>query len=128
MMPQQELFTACLLALKEKYPDHVYDTVLPPPDTPYPFIYLSRSSTANLHTKTGRCGTVTQIFKVWHNDPEKRGTVSRMCQDIEETAGSIKETGSYSWSVRDITTEIEADSTVTPPLLMGTVTCQLQFS
>ena len=71
---------------------------------------------------------MTQIFKVWHNDPEKRGTVSRMCQDIEETAGSITETGSCSWAVRDITTEIEADSTVTPPLLMGTVTCQMQFS
>lgn len=128
MMPQQELFTACLLALKEMYPGQVHDTVLPPEDTPYPFIYLSRSSTVNLQTKSGGYGTVTQIFKVWHDDPGKRGTVSKMCHDIERVADSISETATYSWAVRSINTEIEADTTVTPPLLMGTVTCQLQFS
>lgn len=41
MDPQQELFTALLLKLKEKYEDTgigVYDTFLPPDGTPYPFI------------------------------------------------------------------------------------------
>lgn len=39
MDPQQELFSAVLMALKEKYEDTgvgVYDTDLPPEDTPYP--------------------------------------------------------------------------------------------
>ena len=47
MDPQQELFSAVLMALKEKYKDTgvgVYDTILPPKDTPYPFIYLADCS------------------------------------------------------------------------------------
>lgn len=47
MDPQQELFTALLLKLKEKYEDTgigVYDTFLPPDGTPYPFIYLADST------------------------------------------------------------------------------------
>ena len=42
MDPQQELFTELLLKLKELGYD-VYDTFLPPEDTPYPFIYLADS-------------------------------------------------------------------------------------
>ena len=37
MDPQQELFSTVLMALKEKYKDTgvgVYDTILPPKDTP----------------------------------------------------------------------------------------------
>lgn len=53
MDPQQELFSTVLMALKEKYEDTgvgVYDTVLPPEDTPYPFIYLADCSESDQAT------------------------------------------------------------------------------
>ena len=57
MDPQQELFSAVLMALKEKYKDTgvgVYDTILPPKDTPYPFIYLADCSESDQATKVYR--------------------------------------------------------------------------
>lgn len=54
MDPQQELFSAVLMALKEKYEDTgvgVYDTDLPPEDTPYPFVYLADCSESDQATK-----------------------------------------------------------------------------
>lgn len=44
MDPQQEMFSALLIALREKYKGTrigIYDTVLPLKDTPYPFVYLA---------------------------------------------------------------------------------------
>lgn len=43
MDPQQELFSYLLVELKKLYPDNVYDTFLPPDNTPYPFIYVGNS-------------------------------------------------------------------------------------
>ena len=50
MDPQQELFTALLLRLKDLGYD-VYDTFLPAEGTPYPFIYLADSRQTDTRTK-----------------------------------------------------------------------------
>ena len=71
MDPQQELFTALLLKLKEKYEDTgigVYDTFLPPDGTPYPFIYLADSTQDDQANKTTVFGAVSQVIHVWHNN------------------------------------------------------------
>ena len=47
MDPQQELFTALLIAAREQGYD-VYDGALPPEDTPYPFVYLADSRQAEI--------------------------------------------------------------------------------
>ena len=60
MDPQQELFTALLLQLKEAFPGKVYDGFLPPEDTPYPFVYLADSQLIDTEMKNAVTGTVYQ--------------------------------------------------------------------
>ena len=81
MDPQQELFTMLLLKLKEKYQDTgigVYDTLLPPDGTPYPFIYLADSTQDDQANKTTVFGAVSQVIHVWHNNQRQRGTLSKI--------------------------------------------------
>ena len=75
MDPQQELFTALLLALRKQGYD-VYDGALPPEDTPYPFVYLGDSRQTDEPNKSLLFGVVYQTIHVWHDNPKQRGTVS----------------------------------------------------
>ena len=97
MDPQQELFTALLLQLKEAFAGKVYDGFLPPEDTPYPFVYLADSQLIDTEMKNAVTGTVYQNIDVWHSTPEKRGTVSAMllqikgiCRKLEHISGSCR--------------------------------------
>ena len=75
MDPQQELFSAVLMALKEKYEDTgvgVYDTDLPPEDTPYPFVYLADCSESDQATKNEIIGETNLMLKVWHDNVRQR--------------------------------------------------------
>lgn len=63
MDPQQELFSALLIALKEKYKNtgiDVYDTFLPPEGTAYPFVYLGATTQADQDTKDAIIGKVSR--------------------------------------------------------------------
>lgn len=82
MDPQQELFTALLIAAREQGYD-VYDGALPPEDTPYPFVYLADSRQADAETKDAVIGSVYQTIHVWHNSPRKRGAVSEMLGSLK---------------------------------------------
>ena len=86
MDPQQELFSAVLMALKEKYEDTgvgVYDTDLPPEDTPYPFVYLADCSESDQATKNEIIGETNLTLKVWHDNIRQRGTVSNAEDNVE---------------------------------------------
>lgn len=61
MDPQQELFSYLLVELKKLYPDNVYDTFLPPDNTPYPFIYVGNSQLIDDANKSAVFGNVYQI-------------------------------------------------------------------
>ena len=94
MDPQQELFTELLLQLKKTEYD-VYDTFLPPEDTPYPFIYLADSQQTDTQTKSAAIGNVYQTIHVWHNNPKQRGT-----DGVKDAAGYQKDllwSGTYGW-------------------------------
>lgn len=93
MDPQQELFSAVLMALKEKYEDTgvgVYDTDLPPEDTPYPFVYLADCSESDQATKNEIIGETNLMLKVWHDNVRQRGRKRRrwLCNSYCRTAGS----------------------------------------
>ena len=89
MDPQQELFSAVLMALKEKYKDTgvgVYDTILPPKDTPYPFIYLADCSESDQATKNELIGETNLTLKVWHDNIRQRNGIwylSRYQKDLQ---------------------------------------------
>ena len=106
MDAQQELYSALLMALKTKFKDTgigVYDTFLPPDGTPYPFVYLGDSQTVDDYgNKSFIGGHVYQTVHVWHDDPKKRGTQSRIMAEIKDIARAIHDTKSYHWTIRNI--------------------------
>lgn len=127
MDAQQELFTALKIGLEAKGYD-VYDGVLPPDNTPYPFIYLGDFQQTDTELKNAVMGTVYPTVHVWHNNVRQRGTVSAMLFDIKKIFREISHTNNYSWSARNITDRIISDSTTKTPLLHGVCEAELYFS
>ena len=129
MDPQQELFTALLEKLRAEFgEDDVHDGFLPPEDTPYPFIYLADVMQTDSQTKSGMTGSVTQTIHVWHNDPEKRGTVSGMLLKIKKLCMELEHTDDFGWLLTGMDTRILPDTTTKRPLLHGVLEAVFKFS
>lgn len=127
MDPQQELFTALLLAIQELGYD-VYDGLLPPDGTPYPFVYLADSIMTDDANKTAVFGDVFQTIHVWHNDPKRRGTVSAMLLNIKNICRRLEHTEHFAWDLRSAEQRILADDTTKSPLLHGVLELGFKFS
>lgn len=127
MDPQQELFTALLLALRKQGYD-VYDEALPPEDTPYPFLYLGDSRQTDEPNKSLLFGVVYQTIHVWHDNPKQRGTVSAMLSAVKTTCRTLGTTAHFAWFVRDVDQRIQPDNTTKTPLLHGVLDVAIQFS
>lgn len=126
MDPQQELFTELLVQLRKKGYD-VYDTFLPPKDTPYPFIFIADNQQVDAPNKTAVFGNVYQTIHVWHNNPKQRGMVSEMLLNIKQVCYSLKHTANFTWNVRNIEQRILSDTTTTQPLLHGILNVEFYF-
>ena len=126
MDPQQELFTELLVQLRKKGYD-VYDTFLPPKDTPYPCIFIADNQQVDAPNKTAVFGNVYQTIHVWHNNPKQRGMVSEMLLNIKQVCYSLKHTANFAWNVRNIEQRILSDTTTTQPLLHGILNVEFYF-
>lgn len=121
MDPQQEIFSALLIALNEKYKNTgigVYDTFLPPEGTAYPFVYLGATTQSDQNTKDAVIGNVSQTVHVWHDNPRKRGTVSQVMLDIK-TLESMRH------KIADVAQSIVTIPDVASPKLAGDYTGDL---
>lgn len=127
MDPQQEIFTRVKLAL-EALGHAVYDGMLPSDNTPYPFDYLGDVRQTDSANKSAVFGTVYQTIHVWHNDPKKRGTVSKILLDIKTACRKINHTDNFAWMVLNITQRIITDNTTKNPLLHGVLEVEWKFS
>lgn len=125
--PQQELFTRLKIDL-EGMGQAVYDGFLPPPGTPYPFVYLGDFRQTDMGTKTQVNGMVYATIHVWSNTPKSRGTVSKILLDIKRACRRISQTDNFAWAVREVNQRIMPDSTTTPPLLHGMIEAGFFFS
>lgn len=125
--PQQELFTRLLLELKAKGHD-VYDGVMPPEGTPYPFIYLGDCNQTDIMNKTAVFGNVFQTIHVWSNTPRNRGTVSRILLDIKNVCRMLEHTENFAWDLRNASQRIIPDNTTKTPLLHGILEVEFKFS
>lgn len=131
MDPQQEIFSALLIALKEKYKNTgigVYDTFLPPEGTAYPFVYLGAATQSDQNMKDAVIGNVSQTVHVWHDNPRKRGTVSQIMLDIKTLCRSIEHTKNFGWAVKMTDQRILPDTTTKQPLLHGVLEFEFSFS
>lgn len=126
MDPQQELYTALLVAFRSRGYE-VYD-VLPPEGTPYPFIYLGNARQSDSQTKTSVHGTVYQTIHVWHNDPRRRGELSSIMLDIKRICRELEHTANFDWHVQNLTQEILSDTSTKHPLLHGVIDADFKFN
>ena len=127
MDPQQELFIAYKIGIEAKgYA--VYYGMLPPPETPYPFVYLGNFRQTDREHKNAVTGTVYPTIHVFHNDTMQRGKVSKMLLDIKTVMRQTIRTSNFSWLVRNVNSDIEPDYTTKPPLLHGVVEADCLFS
>ena len=134
--PQQELFTALLVALREKFgAENVFDSVLPPEGTPYPFVYLADSQLIDQDLKNAIFGEVYQTIHVWGNNPKKRGTVSNMLLEIKQICRTLERTTNFGWMVTGVDQQILPDDSVVggsinsgAPLIHGWLQISFRFS
>lgn len=127
MDAQQELFTALKLGIEAKgYA--VYDGVLPPEDTPYPFVYMGDFRQTDKEHKNAVTGIVYPTIHIWHNNTKQRGTVSRMLLDVKTVCRSISRTSNFAWVIRNVNSQIIPDNTTKTPLLHGVVELEGLFS
>lgn len=126
--PQQELFTALLVALREKYGESVYDSVLPPEGTSYPFVYLAESQLIDQGLKNAVIGEAYQTIHVYSNNPKKRGTVSQMLLEIKQICRELERTANFGWMVNEVDQQILPDDTTNEPLLHGWLQIGFKFS
>lgn len=127
MDPQQELFTAILVALRAEGYDP-YDGELPPAGTAYPFVYVGDSTLTDSYTKSAVFGNVTQTIHVYSNAPHKRGTLSSMLLDIKTICRHIEHTTNFGWDVVGVNQQILPDNTTDEPLLHGILEIEYRFS
>ena len=131
MDPQQELYSEILVQLKSLGKQNgygVHDGFLPPPKTSYPFIYLADNTLDDEINKTAAFGIVSQTIHVWHNNPHKRGTVSKMLLDIKDTCRKISHTKNFGWMITAVNQRILPDTTTKQPLLHGILQIDFKFS
>lgn len=126
MDPQQEIFTALKLGL-EAIGHDVYDGVLPPEGTAYPFDYLGECRMSDDANKSAVFGSVYQTIHVFHNDVRKRGTLSQILLDIKTVCRHIDHTANFAWDVRSMSQRILADNTTKTPLLHGVIEVEFHF-
>ena len=106
----------------------MYDTFLPPEDTPYPFIYLADGQQTDTQTKSAVIGNVYQTIHVWHNNPKQRGTVSQMLLDIKKVCYKLEHTENFAWMIQNVNQRILPDNTTKTPLLHGMLEVEFKFS
>lgn len=124
--PQQELFSALLVTIKEQGYD-VYDGAMPPVNTPYPFVYLADSQQIDDENKSAIFGNVYQTIHVWHNSPTKRGTISAMIGTLKSLCRQLHYTQSFAWNVSGVEQRILTDTTTASPLLHGVLYMTFKF-
>lgn len=120
MNPGMELFGALLSKLTEAFPGKVFDTFLPPGQTPYPFIYLNSSyEIEDFRMKGAYFGRTLISVDVWHNDPTQRGTADALLFSIRQICRALDKTASYNWCLSECSLDYTADRTTSQPLLRG---------
>lgn len=125
--PQQEIFNT----LRKTIADlgySVYDTVLPPEGTEYPFVYLGYTQQVDERTKSQINGTVYQSVDVWHSSPKRRGDISGMMLNIKTACRAIAHTTNFSVDVLLNDQSINADDSTGITLVRGMMDFKIKFS
>ncbi len=128
MDAQQELFTSLKLAIEETGLT-VYEGNLPPNKATFPFVLMADTSQSDRITKSRDAflGRVTQNIHVWHNQSTKRGSFSKILDDIKTSCRNLEwENGRFTMKSLDL--KILADNSTSEPLMHGIITVEYYSS
>lgn len=133
MSPQQAFFTAVLVALRRTLTCSVYDGALPRHGVSvhYPFVYLGETYQMDTQNKSCLTGTVTMVIHAWHCNPQQRGTLSAL---LDQVLGIVRQLPkqTYAFETSGATQRIIADDggegTGGDSLMHGILTVQARFS
>ena len=125
--PQQEIYTAILIALQKAGYD-VHEGVNPPKGTPYPYLMLGDNKQTDSPTKTAILGQVRQKIHVWSNDQRKRGTHSSIMAEVKVICRGIRRTHNFSWKILGMESGTITDTTTSEVLLHGIIDIRFHFS
>lgn len=115
---QQELYTTVLVGLRDALETEVYDGALPPEGTPYPFVYLGDTGDTDVGIhKNAPWSRATIRIHVWHDNPEKRGTLSEIMRQVKDYLRGL----GGQWDLRSLTSNVLPDNTTKTPLLHGVI-------
>ena len=126
MTAQQELF----MAVKARLQDlgyEVYDNMLPPEGTPYPFIYLAETTQTQYNAKAQDAGYVRLVVQVW-GKATMRGTISEISGDVVETVRTLDHTDNDGYALREREQRIINDNTTKTPLMQGYNSLEVFYS
>ena len=73
-------------------------------------------------------GSVHQTIHIWHDNPKRRGTVSKMLLAIKTTCRRLDRTENFAWNVRNVNQRLLPDTTTKQPLLHGLLEIEFSFS
>lgn len=128
MDAQQELFTSLKLAIEETGLT-VYDGNLPPNKATFPFALMADTSQSDRLTKTRSyyLGRINQTIHVWHNQSTKRGSFSKILDDVKEVCRNL-EWKNDRFTMKSLALKIVADNSTAEPLMHGVITVEYYSS
>lgn len=126
MSPQQSIFTLCLMVASRIIPD-TYD-YLPGERTKYPFVFIGEQFAQDTRKKNVVIGSVQQTIHVYHNDYRKRGSTTKIMDDILAELRKQKKAGPYSIDLVGVSMRVFSDNTTSTPLLHGIMELNFKFN
>lgn len=126
MSPQQSIFTLCRMVSSRVIPD-TYD-YLPGEGTKYPFVFIGEQFAQDTRKKNVVIGSVQQTIHVYHNDYRKRGSTTKIMDDILAELRKQKKAGLYSIDLVGVSMRVVPDNTTSTPLLHGIMELNFKFN
>lgn len=128
MDAQQKLFTGLKLKI-EDLGLSVYEGGMPPENTPYPFVYLADNTMTDTMIKgSGGIGTVSQSIHIWQNNPNKRGTLSRLSAEVMDVLREFDEYNGTGYTLRSLSQKIISDTSTAEPLMHAIIEAEYYYS
>lgn len=128
MDAQQELFISLKLAIEETGLT-VYEGNLPPCKAKFPFVMLADTTQTDRLTKTRGyyMGRISQTIHVWHNDSMKRGSFSKILEEVKDACREL-EWQNTRFSMQNLNLKILTDTSTAEPLMHGIITVEYYSS
>ena len=126
MSPQQCIFTLCRMVASRIIPD-TYD-YLPGEGIEYPFVFIGEQFAQDTRKKNVVIGNVQQTIHVYHNDYGKRGSTTKIMDDILAELRKQKKAGLYSIDLAGVSMQVIPDNTTSTPLLHGIMELNFKFN